>query len=949
MARGQTGPPDDGGSSPIPDALPFVYRIGLAGVLFAYVSVEGIAGGLLPFKAVAAGLVVYVLGVAATMLAAGSRPLSPALQHGLLALDMAALLFGLPHDPSRGLPGLFGFYLIYADYGMRCGRRQYVEALIAGAVALAGALWLRIAFAVPGFHSPDAWSTTAFVAFAASGLIGVSSRERTQRLQRDLEGTRSDLETRSAALLDSERRNTAVVDSALDAIVAMDLDGRIRRWNPAAERMFGFTAAEVTGCRLSEIIIPEALRDAHESGLARHRRDGSSHLLGRRIEMPAVRRDGTAFDVELVIAAIDAGDTPEFTGFLRDITDRKQAEARLADSEARYRQLAEAMPIGVFTAAPDGRLDYVNETLARWYGRTPAQLLEGGWNQHTHIDDLAAAARAISAGLSEGRPIELTTRERVASGRYRTHLKRAVPIRDAGGEVVHWIGALLDVEDLLRAQREIERYLFAVNAARVSSFRWNVADDHLEFDSLFEPLLGVPRGTIKDRFSDFARVVHPDDRERVGAYVRSRIEGTETDFRVTYRVPQPGGGTRWIRGVGRFMRDRQGRAIEAAGAIQDVTLEVETMNALEQSREEAERYRVAVEAAHVAAYTYDATDNRFEADSLFEQVIGFDAGTFDGEMTTLLSIIHPEDRESLATYILESLADREEYSFECRTLSKSGRVRWLRTSGRIVRDENGTPIRASGVSQDISVEVEILTSLEQRQKDLERANRELDDFTYIASHDLKEPLRGIHNFARFLQEDYGPRLDDEGRRMLDTLGAQAGRMQRLIDDLLQIARLGRSPLQREWVELDPVLDEVLASLDFTIRERSARIVRPAPLPRIECDRVRVGEVLRNLVVNALKYNVDAAPVVTIACDAAAQPAVFRVSDNGIGIPVEHRERVFLPFKRLHARDAYGGGSGAGLTIVKKIVEAHDGTIWIDDAPGNGTTFHFTLDGRESRA
>jgi signal transduction histidine kinase len=108
-------------------------------------------------------------------------------------------------------------------------------------------------------------------------------------------------------------------------------------------------------------------------------------------------------------------------------------------------------------------------------------------------------------------------------------------------------------------------------------------------------------------------------------------------------------------------------------------------------------------------------------------------------------------------------------------------------------------------------------------------------------------------------------------------------------------------------------------------------------------------VFRNLVVNALKYNVSDAPEVTIACDDEDGNTVFRVADNGIGIPPEHRSRVFQPFKRLHAREAYGGGTGAGLTIVKKIVEAHDGRIWIEDAPGSGTTFRFTLEGGESRA
>jgi PAS domain S-box-containing protein len=949
MVRCAAGPPDDGGPSPIPDVLPFVYRVTLAAIVFAYLSLAGVAGGLLSFEVVAGAIAAYVVVVAAALLITGPKPLSEGQQRALMLLDMTALAIGLPHDPQPVLPSLFAYYLLFAEYALRCSRRAYLEALAAGAVALAIAAAIRKTFATPGFGMLEAWSLTAFVVFATSGLVGVWARGRTRRLETDLHLATRDLESRGRALHAAEIRNSAVVDSALDAIVAMDLDGLVRRWNPAAERMFGYTQAEAHGRKLAELIIPPDLRDAHEAGLARHRHGRSGTMLGRRLEMPALKRDGSAFDVELVIAQADAGGQPEFIGFLRDVTEQKRAEAQLAESVARYRQLAEAMPIGVFTAEPNGKIDYVNETLVRWTGRNPSQLLAGSWSQATHPDDVVTAEAVIASGLRGGTPIELTTRERDADGRFRIHLKRAVPIRDDDGRVVKWIGALLDVDDVLRAKREIERYLFAVAAARVSSFMWNVESDRLEFDSLFEPLLGLPKGTVKNRFRDFLDVLHPDDRDRVAGYVQDRIASGSNDFRVEYRVVQPGGGSRWIRGIGRFLRDDQGQVLEAPGVIQDVTVEVEARHGLERAREEAHRYRLAVEAAHVAAYTFDVATRRFESDNLFEQVLGFDTGTFDGAIDTLLGIVHPDDRGALTTYVSSALNDRDEYSFECRTVSSSGRIRWVRTSGRIVRDPQGLAIRAQGVSQDISVEVEILTSLEQRQKELERVNRELDDFTYIASHDLKEPLRGIHNFARFLKEDYGAKLDDEGRHMLSTLGAQAERMQRLIDDLLQIARLGRTPLARDEKDLEPVLDDVLASLDYTIRERGARIVRPAPLPRIECDAVRVGEVFRNHVVNAIKYNVAAPPEVTIACERADGQFVFRVSDNGIGIPREHRGRVFLPFKRLHAREAFGGGTGAGLTIAKKIVEAHGGTIWIEDAPGGGSTILFTLEGGAERA
>lgn len=285
--------------------------------------------------------------------------------------------------------------------------------------------------------------------------------------------------------------------------------------------------------------------------------------------------------------------------------------------------------------------------------------------------------------------------------------------------------------------------------------------------------------------------------------------------------------------------------------------------------------------------------------------------------------------------------------------------------------------------------------------ELTRSNRELDDFAYIASHDLKEPLRGIHNYARFVQQDYGDKLDDTGRSRLQTLTRLSQRMESLIDSLLCFSRVGRVDLAREEVDLNEVVAEVLDTLGPFLAERGCRVRMSGKLPTLPCDRVHAGEVFRNLITNAAKYNdkadkwveigvvgpepavdatsapaaaactaaalaaVDAPAGVAAATTALAVPAefcgrgavaapvvaadggcgratVFYVRDNGIGIPERHFDSIFRIFKRLHARDAYGGGTGAGLTIVKKIVERHGGRIWVTSRPGEGTTFHFTL-------
>lgn len=234
--------------------------------------------------------------------------------------------------------------------------------------------------------------------------------------------------------------------------------------------------------------------------------------------------------------------------------------------------------------------------------------------------------------------------------------------------------------------------------------------------------------------------------------------------------------------------------------------------------------------------------------------------------------------------------------------------------------------------------------LERLNEELSRSNVELDSFAYIASHDLKEPLRGIHNYSQFLLEDYGHLLDQLGIDRLNTLGRLSQRMENLLDSLLYYSRAGRVEMSMRDLDLNTVVKQTLEMLQFSIESKNAEIVIPRPLPMVYADEVRVGEVFFNLISNALKYSNANAPRVEIGYADAEKnrPPVFYVKDNGIGIDPRHHEVIFRIFKRLHGRDKFDGGTGAGLAITKKIIERHNGNIWLQSESGAGTTFFFTL-------
>lgn len=252
--------------------------------------------------------------------------------------------------------------------------------------------------------------------------------------------------------------------------------------------------------------------------------------------------------------------------------------------------------------------------------------------------------------------------------------------------------------------------------------------------------------------------------------------------------------------------------------------------------------------------------------------------------------------------------------------------------------------RTLELRQELSERQRAEQELEVRNEELHQSNKELDDFAYIASHDLKEPLRGIHNFSNFLLEDYGDKLDEEGKSKLETLTRLSRRMEILIDSLLHFSRLGRVDLAMDQVDLNKVVEETVDSLGISLNQEKVEVRVPKRLPSVRADRVRIGEIFYNLIVNAMRYNDKPEKWIEIGAieNGAGAPPVFYVRDNGIGIPEKHQEAVFRIFKRLHGRDKYGGGTGAGLTIVKKIVERHHGRIWLESSPGEGTTFFFTL-------
>jgi signal transduction histidine kinase len=221
---------------------------------------------------------------------------------------------------------------------------------------------------------------------------------------------------------------------------------------------------------------------------------------------------------------------------------------------------------------------------------------------------------------------------------------------------------------------------------------------------------------------------------------------------------------------------------------------------------------------------------------------------------------------------------------------------------------------------------------------LRQSNTDLEDFSHIVSHDLKEPLRGIMMTAKFALDDHGDKLPPEGRHQLETLVRLPTRLAGMLDALLDYSRVWRSDLGVTDADLGAVVTDVVDSLRPWLTEHHAEVSVATQLPTLRCDPIRVGQVFSNLIANGVKYNQSDPKRIEVG----ARNGALYVKDNGIGIPPEKVPQIFRMFRRLHGQDQFGGGTGSGLALVKKTVERHGGHVWVESTPGQGSTFLFTL-------
>lgn len=391
-----------------------------------------------------------------------------------------------------------------------------------------------------------------------------------------------------------------------------------------------------------------------------------------------------------------------------------------------------------------------------------------------------------------------------------------------------------------------------------------------------------------------------------------------------------------VRTIKTPVRNEEGEIIGLQGIFWDITAEKRAEEALAASQE---RFELAVRGTNDGIWDWRVPTGEVYYSDRFKELLGYPPDGFENVFESFASRLHPDDVEPTNEAIDAHLKRQVPYDVEYRLQCKDGTYKWFRARGSAVWDDEGNPVRMSGSISDVTKRKAAETALLKRTEELERSNKDLEQFAWVASHDLKEPLRAVSNYVQLLERRYTDVLDEEGKRFIGFAVEGAKRMRILINDLLAFSRIGTRGKELVPVSAEQPLKLALTNLSLAIQESGAEVVSE-PLPKVLGDKGQLAQVFQNLIGNALKF-CEEQPKIEITAKREGTLVRFFVRDNGIGMDAAHRERVFEVFQRLHTREKYDG-TGIGLALVRKIVERHGGKVRVDSTLGNGSVFSFTL-------
>ncbi len=359
------------------------------------------------------------------------------------------------------------------------------------------------------------------------------------------------------------------------------------------------------------------------------------------------------------------------------------------------------------------------------------------------------------------------------------------------------------------------------------------------------------------------------------------------------------------------------------------------------------RLKRAQEISHLGSWELDLVNNKITWSDEVYRIFGLRPQEFGATYEAFLEAVHPEDRKAVDEAYSGSLREgRDTYEIEHRVVRKAaGEIRYVHEKCEHVRDKTGRIILSAGMVHDITERKKAEDALSHYTSELKRSNEELQQFAYIASHDLQEPLRMIASYLQLIERRYKGRLDKDADEFIAFAADGAGRLQEMIIGLLAYSRVQTKGKAFEEVDASEVLGNAVSNLKIAIKESGA-LVTADTLPVVKADALQLLQVFQNLISNSIKFRGGELPVIHISAERKKEEWFFSVKDNGIGIAPQYKDKIFNIFQRLHGREY--PGVGIGLSLCRRIIERHGGRIWFESEAGKGSTFYFTIPIKEDK-
>jgi PAS domain S-box-containing protein len=585
-----------------------------------------------------------------------------------------------------------------------------------------------------------------------------------------------------------------------------------------------------------------------------------------------------------------------------------------------------------------------------------------------HSDDRTRVKAALRRSLVEYAGYDEEFRIARADGSPRWIAGKGRAQYDAEGLPVRMMGVALDITDRKRAEEDASRreaqLAQAQRIAHLGSYEWDIGSNALYRSEELCRIFGVTADELVPTLEGYLERVHPDDRSTTKATIDTAFR-TGAPFELDERIVRPDGTIRRLHSQGTWILDSSDRPVKLVGICQDIT---ERTQADDQLRRGEERFQLVARATNDAIWDWDLTSGNIWWNRGITTLFGYPAGDVAAGGDWWAARIHPDHRDAVTAGIRAVMdAGDQSWSAEYRFRRADGSYADVFDRGFVVYDGAGEPIRMIGTMADVSERKRSVEILEQRvaarTSELQEKNRELEHeigqrtrvehllrarndelkaFAYTVSHDLKAPLRGIAGYAAELDRRHRAGLSERALHCLRQILTATGNLDRLIEDLLHYARLDAEAATDAAIDLARVVDAILRDRPAAILEQRATVTVSLSVTSVRTWERALIQVLTNLIDNALKYSRRAsAPSVQISSREQGDGVLIVIADNGIGFDMKYHDRLFGLFDRLVRQEDFEG-TGAGLAIVKKLIDKMGGRVWAESAPGAGATFSVEL-------